>query len=93
MHRPDLVLEMLRDVLGGAPQSCRKLASALGVSHHTVWRWRMRVLTALAGPVGSVFAGVVEAHETFQRESRKGSREWVRHSRNPAQHPMPPRPR
>lgn len=91
--RPDLLVEMLRDALCGGPRSCRKLARALGVSHHAIWRWRLRALGRLAAPAEAVFAGVVEADETFQRESRKVSREWGRHRRDPARHPKPPRPR
>jgi hypothetical protein len=37
--------------------------------------------------------GIVEADEAFQRESRKGSREWLRHERDPERFPAPPRPR
>ena len=32
---------------------------------------------------------IVEADEARQRESRKGSREWVRHQRDPDNHPAP----
>ena len=38
-------------------------------------------------------AGIIEADEAHRRESRKGSRERVRHRRDPATHPAPPRPR
>ncbi len=37
-------------------------------------------------------SGTVETDETFQRESRKGSREWVLHERDPSR-PKPPRRR
>jgi hypothetical protein len=33
------------------------------------------------------------ADETYQRESRKGSREWVRHAKEPLQYPKRPRRR
>jgi hypothetical protein len=36
---------------------------------------------------------VVEADEKFFRESRKGSRKWVRHQRDPVNHPKPGRMR
>jgi len=29
--------------------------------------------------------------ETYQKESRKGSREWVRHKQDPINHTKPPR--
>lgn len=93
VHRPDLLVEMLRNMMTNSPRSCRSLARALGVSHHTIYRWRLRILERLAAPGDAVFTGIVEADETFQRESRKSSREWARHRRDPARHPKPPRPR
>lgn len=59
----------------------------------TAWRWRMKACAAVADIDTSQLAGVVEADETFQRESRKGSREWIRHEQDPASAPAPPRPR
>lgn len=45
LHRPDLFMVALRDMLGTAtPQSVRKLARGLGLSKYTVWHWRMLVL-------------------------------------------------
>jgi len=35
--------------------------------------------------------GIVEADEAYVRESRKGSREWVKHERDPQHAPCPPR--
>ena len=47
-----------------------------------------------AGGIGAHrLGGIVEADETFMRESRKGSREWVNHARDPQHFPAPPRPR
>lgn len=93
IHRPDLLLEATRDMFGDKPLSCRKLANKLGISRHTAWRWRMRVLSALRAGPAELLQGIVEADETFQRESRKGSREWVRHHRAPTIHPAPLRRR
>ena len=81
----------VEDMLGPAPSSCRVLAERLGVDKMTVWRWRMRVLAALEGVGATAIGGVVEADEKLFRESRKGSREWVRHLRNPATVPAPDR--
>ena len=91
IHRPDLMLEVVRDMMSHAPRSCRKLASALGLSRDTVWRCRMAVIRALPAEEAGCLAGIVEADEAFVRESRKGSREWVRHAADPATSPVPPR--
>lgn len=90
---PEKLQQALEDMLGPVPGSCRRLAARLGVDKMTVWRWRMRILAALEGIGAECLGGIVEADETFQRESRKGSREWVRHEREPERCPAPPRPR
>jgi hypothetical protein len=74
------------------PLACRKLAKRVGLSRDTVWRWRMIVLEQLKGALPTTMSGIVETDETYQRESRKGSREWVRHHRDPSK-PKPPRKR
>lgn len=89
-RRPEL-LEAALDMLGDQPRSCRKLAKALGVHRMTVWRWRLKVLRAIDGYGDHALAGLVEADETFFRESRKGSREWALHRKGLG--PQPPRPR
>ena len=71
--------------------SCRRRAEVLGVSRHSIWRWRMAIISALTSEPDNSLAGIVEADEAHQRESRKGSREWARHQRDPANHPSPPR--
>jgi hypothetical protein len=84
----------LRDMLGtSAPQSVRKLAGRLGLNKYTVWRWRMLVFSIIDSSSVVGFSGIVEADETYQRESRKGSREWVRHFADPKNVALPPRPR
>ena len=94
VHRPGLFIEVARNMLDPmeTPLSCRKLGSRLGLSRDTVWRWRMLVLTQLRSVSLPALSGIVEADDTAQRESRKGSREWVRHERDPSQ-PRPPRKR
>jgi hypothetical protein len=57
----------------------------------TIWRWRHRICEALTDTKFCSLAGIVEADEMFQRESRKGSREWLRHAQHPQAFPMPPR--
>ena len=69
----------------------RRGAEALGASRHSIWRWRMAIVGALKPEPDDSLAGIVEADEAHQRESRKGSREWVRHRPDPAKHPAPPR--
>lgn len=80
-------------VSGGVPGSCRVLAARLGVGRMTIWTWRMRVLAALEGVGAPGLYGIVEADETLVHESRKGSREWVRHLESPRKFPRPDRPR
>ena len=53
----------------------------------------MRIPKALTGIGAETLGGIVEADEVFQRESRKGSREWVRHAPDAARYPKPPRHR
>ncbi|WP_299358628.1 IS1595 family transposase [uncultured Paracoccus sp.] len=87
-------MEALRDVLGtSAPQSVRKLARQLRLNKYTVWRWRFLVFSIIGSGGAASFSGIVEADETYQRESRKGSREWVRHFADPQNVSPPPRPR
>ena len=95
IHRPDLFMVALRDMLGtSAPKSVRKLAKQLDVNKYTVWRWRMLVFSIIRNTsVAASFSGIIEADETYQRESRKGSREWVRHFADPKDVAAPPRPR
>jgi len=94
---PEKLQQALADMLAPVPSSCRRLAARLGVDKMTVWRWRMGILAALDGAGAKCEAarlgGIVEADETYLRESRKGSREWVRHARDPRRFPAPPRPR
>ena len=65
--------------------------TSLGASRDSIWRWRMAIIGVLKPEADDSLAGTVEADEVHERESRKGSREWVRHRRDPANHPAPPR--
>ena len=94
VHRPDLIVALTRDMTEAPqPMSCRRAAEVLGASRHSIWRWRMAIIGALTPEPDNALAGIIEADEAHQRESRKGSREWVRHRRDPASHPAPPRSR
>lgn len=89
MHRPDVLQWLLRDMLSRSPSSVRAFAARYGLHRTSVWRWRLHLLkhTMPRHLEQSELDGLVV------RESRKGSREWVRHERNPGRWPCPPRPR
>ncbi|WP_283638313.1 IS1595 family transposase [Marinovum algicola] len=95
IHRPGLFIELMRNMLdpNETPLSCRKMAHRLGLSKDTVWRWRMVILEHLASVPPEVMKGIVETDETYQRESRKGSREWVRKAASPNDPSIPTPPR
>ena len=72
-HRPDLVFALARDMIEAPqPMSCRRAAEVLGASRHSIWRWRMKIINALMPEADDSLAGIVEADEAHQRESRKG---------------------
>tara|TARA_R110000751_G_scaffold9609_3_gene35751 strand:- start:3769 stop:4362 length:594 start_codon:yes stop_codon:yes gene_type:complete len=87
----DQLLEVVEDMLSVRAPSCRKLGKKLGRRKDTIWRWGMLILSAISGASSERFDGIVEVDEAYRRESRKGSREWVRHSADPDRHPRPPR--
>jgi hypothetical protein len=92
VHRPDLVVALARDMIEAPqPMFCRRGGEVLGASRDSIWRWRMAIIGALKPEADDSLAGIVEADEAHQRESRKGSREWALHQRDPANHPAPPR--
>jgi len=93
IHDPGKFRRLVRDMAAGPRRSCRALARALDVERMTVWRWRRRVLAALAAGGGVALAGGAGSTVVRLRESRKASRAWVRHERDPARHPPPERPR
>ena len=93
VHSPAGFHQVLLDMLSNHPRSCRRLGQALGFDKMTVWRWRQKIIRGLGGSGASELGGVVEADKKFFRESRKGSREWVRHQRDPIHYPKPDRMR
>lgn len=93
LKRRETFLAFVRNMLAPSPLSCREAAREFGIDRTTAWRWRMKACAAAAGCGSERFSGVVEADETFQRESRKGSREWVNHDADPVNVPKPPRRR
>jgi len=83
LRRPEAFREVVRDMIcADRPASCRRLAERHRLDKTTVWRWRMHSLAVLEQATGAL-GGVVEADQTTRRESRKGSREWVRYAREP----------
>ncbi|WP_317961062.1 IS1595 family transposase [Phaeobacter inhibens] len=91
LQRLDLFYRVLEDMLTAAtPGSVRQLARRFGISKDTAWRWRKIILLVLSQSI-TPLSRIVEVDETFVKESRKGSREWVRHERDPANNPKPPR--
>jgi len=93
LHSPARFHQVVIDMFSDHPRSCRRLAKSLDLDKMTVWRWRQKIIRALGGSGASQLCGIVEADEKFFRESRKGSREWVRHQRDPLNHPEPDRMR
>lgn len=91
VRQPEKFHRVVDDMLTLVPTSCRRLAASLDLDKMTIWRWRKLIIDTLTGVGGTGFGGIVEADEKFFRESRKGSREWVRHQRNPSLYPAPNR--
>ncbi len=93
VRQPQAFHALIKEMFSGQPSSCRRTAERLGVNKMTIWRWRHMILRTLVGVGASGLSGIIEADEAFQRESRKASREWVRHERDPENNPEPPRRR
>ena len=93
IHSPARFHQAVADMFSDHPRSCRRLGRAPGLDKMTIWRWRRKIIRNLGGSGASSLGGVVEADEKFFRESRKGSREWVRHRRDPITQPKPDRMR
>lgn len=99
LHAPGKLGIVVSDMLSTEPSSCRRLASALQLSKMTIWAWRQKVSRAFAAiqPVTDNDGEHLGANnaaqlaETVLRESRKASREWVDHQRDPARCPTPDR--
>lgn len=93
LHKPDKFAELLTDMTGDAPRACRPLAASMDVDKTTVWRWRRRVAEALLSRDRPPAAEMLESTSCIVRESRKASREWVRHAQDPLRFPPPDRRR
>lgn len=93
VHDVEKFVALLDDMMGDEPRSCRALAKALLVDKDTIWRWRRKVARALAEQAGPAPEQPKAEGHIVMRESRKASREWVRHAREPMRFPAPDRRR
>jgi hypothetical protein len=86
-------MQVVAAMLDEAPASCRELARRFRLDKMTVWQWRRKIATALLGRSLPALSKLVELQAEPVRESRKASREWVRHRQDPCRFPAPNRPR
>lgn len=91
LHALDAFGRVVVDMLGSSPRSCRELAAVLGVGRMTIWRWRLLICRSFRGNERKLPAQLVAAASLVVRESRKASREWVDHARDPDRFPAPDR--
>jgi transposase-like protein len=72
LHRREAWLEYARALVDGV--SLRKAAERCGIHLETSFRWRHRFLASAKTAKAKAVTGIVEADETFIRESAKGSK-------------------
>lgn len=85
---------VLADMMSSRPSSCRRLARNLSIGRMTAWAWRQRINAVFAASADRAFGkGSMDPGRVVLRESRKASREWVDHRRDPHAHPQPDRHR
>jgi len=99
-HAPEKLHRAVADMLSATPSSCRELAAELAISAMTAWSWRQKVNRALVALGRACCENRAaadgddrESTLVILRESRKASREWVDHAREPQIHPAPDRRR
>lgn len=93
IHTPDKFRHIIADMAGDQPSSCRCLAARLDLDKTTIWRWRQKIIGMLVRPKAPELDHHGPAETLRVRESRKGSREWLRHRLQPRTVPAPDRPR
>jgi transposase-like protein len=93
IHDQGKLHALLARMVGGATLSCRCLAAELGLNKNTIWRWRSAIMAALETLDVPAPEPAAEADLHIVRESRKASREWVRHAADPLGFSAPDRPR
>jgi transposase-like protein len=77
MRKPEAWLAYAERLLEGASLT-QIVEDEIGISRHTAWRWRHRLLPAMAIKPQPVLSGIVEVDETFFLKSFKGHRGWKR---------------
>jgi transposase-like protein len=93
LHSPEKLRYVVMDMLAAQPRSCRRLAGALDLDKSTIWAWRRKINQLLLEQCGDQPAPSAAAAADTVRESRKVSREWVRHRKDPGRVPAPDRRR
>jgi transposase-like protein len=91
LHQPGKFASLVEDMLGPQPSSCRRLARRLALDKSTVWQWRQKASGAFAAAIRPQLIQPMVQRAQVVRESRKASREWVNHERDPAAYPAPDR--
>ncbi len=91
IRAPGKFRAVVADMLGPSPASCRHLATLLGLDKMTIWAWRMKAAAAFALGRAEGSTGPVAMACSVLRESRKASRMWVDHERDPQRYPKPDR--
>jgi transposase-like protein len=91
LQAPDKLRLVVLDMLAVQPRSCRQLGAALGLDKSTIWSWRQKINRLLLEERGETPPTLVSADVEIVRESRKASREWVNHQRDPIANPAPDR--
>jgi len=93
VHVPAKLDAVIVDMAEPRPQACRALAEALELDKSTVWRWRRTICQRLAEQERPPDGPFVDHCRAIFRESRKASRQWVRHASDPSRFPPPDRRR
>ncbi|MDP2732974.1 MAG: IS1595 family transposase [Hoeflea sp.] len=85
MRKPEVWLAYAERLLEGASLT-RIKEDDIGICRHTAWRWRHRLLSAMAVEPQPALSGIIEVDETYFVKSFKGHRGWKRGQR-PAERP------
>lgn len=78
MRKPELWMRYAAHLAQGTSLTRIIAAGDVPINRLTAWRWRHRLLAALALPDPGRLSGVVEADEAFLLRSFKGHRGWKR---------------